>query len=987
MTRSSNTLKRIGISFLAIIIMVAFSVPGFGNVSYAASSSSEVSSGNNYYTVPTVAIKSVSNGKYLAVDTSYGYDSSDLIIKNTSVKEENKFELLTAASGSSGSEVIMRSNAVQNSTSITSSRSIMAGYYSLMSSVTKRMISRDYDINNHNMFHFSANYMVDGSYLTFLDKNYNILYDVPYNDQFYIAWYNSDSSDINYVGIDKLTRRPKYFPNEPDKAELFTMEMLYTNKYTREELNILENDEWFNIDDKYVGYWDIQSEIGDGKVYSLKTLGYTILKHEDQTEDAIVLKPWATSAGPLNMTFAVGAKKVNKGSSTFYDIIIACQGTGGYPDYPDNRLVDCFTNIVNDLDGNFHKGYKEGALSLLKEQSNIYGIIDGYRLSLGSLINEAKHGNAHITILGHSMGGAIAQYLGYYLAHKYNIPASEITGRTFEAALFSSKSYPLFYDWVNICVNTDGVSNGTVTGAILQKAGIHRLGKTITLYDTQPNLDNSTNIVGISEPKHNMDRTLLTLMKSFYGDETDDVIKEGIDGTWITVDDNLESNNGPYASSGPATQFPEMGTEVNVVGYKVNSYGNRWYLLSDNSWMYGGNIQKVTTFPKADNNFYVSSNSAPIRKAYYQEAKVLKTLSKGDTATVDMSAFNSRGNVWYHVKSGKTTGWVWSNHLVPFNLDLVDNYKKITVCCPVDVDVMAPDGTPIVMIKNDEIKLSNDETKVVPVVDDDQKTLYILGEDDYQIKVSSRDYGELAYIVESDYDEEAGEYNSREIFEYVELIPDKVLGSKENASKPVEDSTLYVIDPETNNTVSEVDAWGEETETGSEVFFKYSSIKKATVTKIKDRAYTGKAIKPAPIVKFKGRKLVKGTDYTVTYKNNTKIGKAKVIIKGKGLFTGSVTKYFKINPAKVKGLKLTSPKSKQLKVAYTKGKGGVKYQIAYRLKGKSTWKKVTTTGTSKTFKKLKGGKYYQVKVRAYKKVNGTTYYGAWTAIKSLKAKK
>ena len=976
MTRSSNTLKRIGISFLAVIIVIAFCVPGFGGVSYAASSSSEVSSGSNYYTVPTVAIKSVSTGKYLAVDTRYGYDSCDLILKNTSVKDVNKFELLMEASNSS-SEVMQKRSTISTS----------AGYYSLMSSLTKRMLNWDVDEGEEQMYIFNLNYMKDGFHMSFFDEDYNLIYGIPYGQKFYIKWSGPYDYSNQYWGYDKNTSRIRYYDEKDNKAELFTIELLDANEYTQEELNILESDEWFNINDKYVGYWDIQSEIGDGKAYALKTLGYTIFKRVNQEEDAIVLTPWKTSAGPLNMTYAVGVKKSYKGPRFYYDVVIACQGTAGYPyDQDFNTWVDAFTNINNRIDGYFHNGYKQGAMALINEQYGIYGDIDGKRLSLANLFSEARKGNAHFTILGHSMGGAIAQYIAYYLATEKKVPASDITGRTFEAALVSTRDFPIFTDWVNLCVNTDGVSNGTVIGSILYKAGIHRMGKTITLYDPVPNLNNSTNVAGICEPKHNMDKALLDLMKSFYGDETDDVIKDGVDGTWITVDDNLESNNGPYASSGPATQFPEMGTEVNVVGYKVNSYGNRWYLLSDNSWMYGGNIQKVTTFPKADNNFYVSSNSAPIRKAYYQEAKVLKTLSKGDTVTVDMSAFNSRGNVWYHVKSGKTTGWVWSNHLVPFNLDLVDNYKKITVCCPVDVDVMAPDGTPIVMIKNDEIKLSNDETKVVPVVDDDQKTLYILGEDDYQIKVSSRDYGELAYIVESDYDEEAGEYNSREIFEYVELIPDKLLGSKENATKPVEDSTLYVIDPETNNTVSEVNAWGEETETGSEVFFKYSSIKKATVAKIKDRVYTGKAIKPAPIVKFKGRKLVKGTDYTVTYKNNTKIGKAKVIIKGKGLFTGSVTKYFNINPAKVKGLKLTSPKSKQLKVAYTKGKGGVSYQIKYRLKG-GKWKTVSLTGTSKTFKKLKGGKYYQVKVRAYKKVSGTNYYGAWTAIKSLKVKK
>ena len=85
-------------------------------------------------------------------------------------------------------------------------------------------------------------------------------------------------------------------------------------------------------------------------------------------------------------------------------------------------------------------------------------------------------------------------------------------------------------------------------------------------------------------------------------------------------------------------------------------------------------------------------------------------------------------------------------------------------------------------------------------------------------------------------------------------------------------------------------------------------------------------------------------------------------------------------------MKLTSPEAKQLKVTWSKAKGSVNYQIWYRLKGNTTWKKTTATDTSKLLKNLTAGKTYQVKVRAYKKVSGTTYKGAWTAVKEFKVK-
>ena len=51
--------------------------------------------------------------------------------------------------------------------------------------------------------------------------------------------------------------------------------------------------------------------------------------------------------------------------------------------------------------------------------------------------------------------------------------------------------------------------------------------------------------------------------------------------------------------------------------------------------------------------------------------------------------------------------------------------------------------------------------------------------------------------------------------------------------------------------------------------------------------------------------LVKGTDYTVAYKNNTNAGTATVTITGKGEYAGTSTKTFKINPASITGKTVT----------------------------------------------------------------------------------
>lgn len=63
--------------------------------------------------------------------------------------------------------------------------------------------------------------------------------------------------------------------------------------------------------------------------------------------------------------------------------------------------------------------------------------------------------------------------------------------------------------------------------------------------------------------------------------------------------------------------------------------------------------------------------------------------------------------------------------------------------------------------------------------------------------------------------------------------------------------------------------------------------------------YTGKAKKPSVTVKDNGRALIKDTDYTVTYSNNVNAGTAKAVVKGKGIYTGNVTKTFKIKKATI----------------------------------------------------------------------------------------
>ncbi|MFT3952468.1 MAG: hypothetical protein QM689_11100 [Oscillospiraceae bacterium] len=150
--------------------------------------------------------------------------------------------------------------------------------------------------------------------------------------------------------------------------------------------------------------------------------------------------------------------------------------------------------------------------------------------------------------------------------------------------------------------------------------------------------------------------------------------------------------------------------------------------------------------------------------------------------------------------------------------------------------------------------------------------------------------------------------------------------------------------------------------------------------------YTGSAKKPEVTLTHGSKTLVKNTDYTVSYKNNTKVGKATVTIKGKGNFTGTITKFFKINP-KAPTLSSVTAGTKKATVKFTKVSGASGYEI-YRTaaKGGKYTKVKTTTSTSFTNTSLTKGKTYYYKVRTYQTVSGVKYYSKFSSVKYTKAK-
>ena len=71
-------------------------------------------------------------------------------------------------------------------------------------------------------------------------------------------------------------------------------------------------------------------------------------------------------------------------------------------------------------------------------------------------------------------------------------------------------------------------------------------------------------------------------------------------------------------------------------------------------------------------------------------------------------------------------------------------------------------------------------------------------------------------------------------------------------------------------------------------------LKECRISSVPDQTYTGRELRPTPVITYNGEKLKKGTDFTVKYKDNISVGTARITITGLGIYTGTRSVSFKI---------------------------------------------------------------------------------------------
>jgi hypothetical protein len=168
---------------------------------------------------------------------------------------------------------------------------------------------------------------------------------------------------------------------------------------------------------------------------------------------------------------------------------------------------------------------------------------------------------------------------------------------------------------------------------------------------------------------------------------------------------------------------------------------------------------------------------------------------------------------------------------------------------------------------------------------------------------------------------------------------------------------------------------------------------KNTTIKLSKKSYTynGKAKKPTVKVYNSKGKVLKSKYYTVTYKNNTKVGKATLTIKFKGKYTGTIKATYTIKP-KATAFTGTSAKKKSVVLTWKKQTKQVTgYQIQYATNSKFTKNKTTVLvkgakKSSETITGLSGKTKYYFRIRTYKNVIGKKYYSAWSKTQAVKTK-
>lgn len=155
------------------------------------------------------------------------------------------------------------------------------------------------------------------------------------------------------------------------------------------------------------------------------------------------------------------------------------------------------------------------------------------------------------------------------------------------------------------------------------------------------------------------------------------------------------------------------------------------------------------------------------------------------------------------------------------------------------------------------------------------------------------------------------------------------------------------------------------------------------ISNIPNQIYQGYDVSPSVTVTNGGTVLTEGTDYTVSYQNNSSVGTATVNVFGAGIYDGyiNLTKTFNIVPDTVKNMQISKAGTNTVDLSWSPVSGADGYTVQIFKNGK--WVSVGNfVGTSAQISGLLPGSVNYVHIAAYASSNGKTYIGNYnTAVK------
>lgn len=155
------------------------------------------------------------------------------------------------------------------------------------------------------------------------------------------------------------------------------------------------------------------------------------------------------------------------------------------------------------------------------------------------------------------------------------------------------------------------------------------------------------------------------------------------------------------------------------------------------------------------------------------------------------------------------------------------------------------------------------------------------------------------------------------------------------------------------------------------------------ISNIPNQIYQGYDVSPSVTVTNGGTVLTEGTDYTVSYQNNSGIGTATVNVFGAGIYDGyiNLTKTFNIVPNTVQNMQISKAGTNTVDLSWSPVSGADGYTVQILKNGK--WVSVGNfVGTSAQISGLLPGSVNYVHIAAYASSNGKTYIGNYnTAVK------